>query len=156
MFLHLWSQKCQNWYTTCNKEYWFFHVMQNKGGREGGRGGRMKNIPLVKDNIITYQIHAVKKGRVPKKIRKLLMAFAMKGRGGFFSSIFIGPKSDHWECLSVTNSITHWLTDSLLFSGLGGCVNAWWCPNTQQPLKAVKSFVRLKKLCKLSTVCKGC
>ena len=28
--------------------------------------------------------------------------------------IFIGPESDHWECLSVTHS----LTDSLLFSKL--------------------------------------
>ena len=33
--------------------------------------------------------------------------------------VFIGPESDHWECLSVTNS----LTDSLLFSKLD-----WWDP----------------------------
>ena len=25
--------------------------------------------------------------------------------------IFIGPESDHWECLSVTDSLTHSLTD---------------------------------------------
>ena len=24
--------------------------------------------------------------------------------------VFIGPESDHWECLSVTHSLTHWLT----------------------------------------------
>ena len=28
--------------------------------------------------------------------------------------IFIGPESDHWECLSVTHSLTHSLTDSCL------------------------------------------
>ena len=28
--------------------------------------------------------------------------------------IFIGPESDHWECLSVTDSLTHWLTHSCL------------------------------------------
>ena len=27
---------------------------------------------------------------------------------------FIGPESDHWECLSVTDSLTHSLTDSCL------------------------------------------
>ena len=31
--------------------------------------------------------------------------------------IFIGPESDHWLCLSLTHSLTHWL----LFSGLDGC-----------------------------------
>ena len=31
-----------------------------------------------------------------------------------FNVIFIGPESDHWECLSLTDS----LTDSLLFSKL--------------------------------------
>ena len=30
------------------------------------------------------------------------------------SLIFIGPESDHWECLSVTHSLTDWLTDSCL------------------------------------------
>ena len=28
--------------------------------------------------------------------------------------IFIGPESDHWECLSVTDSLTHSLTHSCL------------------------------------------
>ena len=30
------------------------------------------------------------------------------------SSIFIGPESDHWECLSLTHSLTDWLTDCCL------------------------------------------
>ena len=30
------------------------------------------------------------------------------------SSIFIGPESDHWECLSVTDSLTNSLTHSRL------------------------------------------
>ena len=30
------------------------------------------------------------------------------------SLFFIGPESDHWECLSVTNSLTHSLTDCRL------------------------------------------
>ena len=28
--------------------------------------------------------------------------------------IIIGPESDHWECLSLTNSLTKSLTDSCL------------------------------------------
>ena len=28
--------------------------------------------------------------------------------------IFIGPESDHWECLSLTHSLTDSLTDSCL------------------------------------------
>ena len=27
-------------------------------------------------------------------------------------NIFIGPESDHWQCLSVTHSLTHQLTHS--------------------------------------------
>ena len=30
------------------------------------------------------------------------------------SCLFIGPESDHWECLSLTHSLTDWLTDSCL------------------------------------------
>ena len=30
------------------------------------------------------------------------------------SFVFIGPESDHWECLSLTNSLTYSLTDSCL------------------------------------------
>ena len=32
------------------------------------------------------------------------------------STIFIGPESDHWQCLSVTDSLTH----SAAFSRLDG------------------------------------
>ena len=28
--------------------------------------------------------------------------------------LFIGPESDHWECLSLTHSLTHSLTDCCL------------------------------------------
>ena len=38
--------------------------------------------------------------------------------GSFKCSIFIGPESDHWLCLSLTNSLTDSLTNSLLFSKL--------------------------------------
>ena len=31
-----------------------------------------------------------------------------------FVIFFIGPQSDHWQCLSVTHSLTHSLTDSCL------------------------------------------
>ena len=31
-----------------------------------------------------------------------------------YDLIFIGPESDHWECLSVTDSLTHWLTNCCL------------------------------------------
>ena len=29
-------------------------------------------------------------------------------------AIFIGPESDHWLCLSLTNSLTDWLTHCCL------------------------------------------
>ena len=32
----------------------------------------------------------------------------------FKKIIFIGPESDHWQCLSVTDSLTHSLTDCSL------------------------------------------
>ena len=68
---------------------------------------------------------------------------------------FIGPESDHWLCLSVTNSLTYSLTHSCLVDLLA--VNDTNClMMSQQPLKAVKSFLRLKKLCKLSTAYKSC
>ena len=42
----------------------------------------------------------------------------IRGRGVlsfyFLLNIFIGPESDHWECLPLTNSLTHSLTDSCL------------------------------------------
>ena len=36
--------------------------------------------------------------------------------------VFIGPESDHWLCLSLTN----WLTDSLPFSKLDWCDPGVW------------------------------
>ena len=42
--------------------------------------------------------------------------------------IFIGPESDHWLCLSLTHSLTDWLTHSLLFSELDWCdLEVWRC-----------------------------
>ena len=32
----------------------------------------------------------------------------------FVSFVFIGPESDHWECLSLTNSLTNSLPNSCL------------------------------------------
>ena len=34
----------------------------------------------------------------------------MEGYKQLLIFIFIGPESDHWQCLSVTDSLTHWLT----------------------------------------------
>ena len=42
--------------------------------------------------------------------------------GNVLILIFIGPESDHWLCLSVTNSLTH----SLLFSKLDWCDPGVW------------------------------
>ena len=61
-----------------------------------------------------------------------------------FMKICIGPESDHWLCLSLTHS----LTESLLFSGLVDlmAVNDTKCMMmSQQLLKTVKSFLKLKK-----------
>ena len=49
---------------------------------------------------------------------------------------------------SLTNSLTHSCLVDLLAVNDTNCLMM-----SQQPLKAVKSFLRLKKLCKLSTVC---
>ena len=32
--------------------------------------------------------------------------------------VFIGPESDHWACLSLTNSLTNWLTHSCLVNSI--------------------------------------
>ena len=42
------------------------------------------------------------------------------------TNVFIGPESDHWLCLSLTDWLTHWLTDSLLFSKLDWCDPGVW------------------------------
>ena len=57
--------------------------------------------------------------------------------------IFIGPESDHWECLSLTHWLTNSLTDSVTFNWL--------------ELMAVIRFSRLeKKLLYISTAGRGC
>ena len=63
--------------------------------------------------------------------------------------LFIGPESDHWQCLSVTDSLTHWLTHSVTFSKLDGFE---WC---QLPCDVVTVFWVGKWLCNLSTAGKG-
>ena len=40
----------------------------------------------------------------------IIMTVIMKS----FVNIFIGPESDHWECLSLTDSLTDSLTESCL------------------------------------------
>ena len=40
--------------------------------------------------------------------------------------IFIGPESDHWQCLSVTDWLTNSLTHSLPFSKLYWCEPGMW------------------------------
>ena len=42
--------------------------------------------------------------------------------------VFIGPESDHWQCLSLTDSLTDWLTHSVMFSKLDSwCKTCWGC-----------------------------
>ena len=44
---------------------------------------------------------------------------------------FIGPESDHWLCLSVTNWLTHWLPNSRLVNLMPAeDTTAWWCQNS--------------------------
>ena len=40
--------------------------------------------------------------------------------------IFIGPESDHWQCLLLTHWLTNWLTDWLPFSKLDWCDSDLW------------------------------
>ena len=49
-----------------------------------------------------------------------------------FLLTFIGPESDHWQCLSITHSLTHWLLFSTLdwsYSGPWRCQlkTCWGC-----------------------------
>ena len=41
-------------------------------------------------------------------------------------SFFIGPESDHWQCLSLTDSLTDWLTHSVTFSWFDWCDPGMW------------------------------
>ena len=83
----------------------------------------------------------------------------------FLDSIFIGPKSDHWQPLSRTLSLTNSLDCSLLFSRLDRCdlgvwrfiVTASFCyimfffsfdfqlwKELSQPLQSIKKFFFFK------------
>ena len=37
----------------------------------------------------------------------MMIGFSHKRNQNFLFPLFIGPESDHWECLSLTNSLTH-------------------------------------------------
>ena len=50
--------------------------------------------------------------------------------------LFIGPEPDHWQCLSLPNS----LPNSLLFSGVDGCE---WYQLLNDVATATESFLRL-------------
>ena len=72
-------------------------------------------------------------------------------------TVFIGPESDHWLCLSVTNSLTNWLPFSKLDFCEPGmwrwqlktCWSCWWWETVYsvtfsiQFLTVLKSFSRL-------------
>ena len=40
--------------------------------------------------------------------------------------LFIRPESDHWQCLTLTHSLTDYLTDSVMFSKLDWCAPGVW------------------------------
>ena len=46
-----------------------------------------------------------------EKVKKYKFSFAFLAA---FAHIFIGPESDHWLCLSLTDWLTDWLTHSCL------------------------------------------
>ena len=47
---------------------------------------------------------------------KLLILISYVRFQGEERGIFIGPESDHWQCLSLTDSLTHSLTDCRLIN----------------------------------------
>ena len=51
-------------------------------------------------------------------------------------SIFIGPESDHWLCLSLTHSLTDCRLVNLMATNDTNCLMM-----SQQLLKAVKNFL---------------
>ena len=51
----------------------------------------------------------------------------------FCCALFIGPESDHWQCLSLTHWFTHSFTHSLLFSKLDWC-DVWLVKRPTQNL----------------------
>ena len=68
--------------------------------------------------------------------------------------VFIGPESDHWECLSLTDSLPNSLTDSCLVNlidvtlacedGNSKLVEVYSAMYSIQFLKVMKSFSRLE------------
>ena len=54
-------------------------------------------------------------------------------KGWKCNQIFIGPESDHWQCLSLTDWLTNWLLFSKLFwcdPGVWRCqLKTCWCCN---------------------------
>ena len=62
--------------------------------------------------------------------------------------VFIGPESNHWQCLSLTDWLTDWLTPVKWTWWLWMIPTAWWCRNSYW--KLWKAFLGSKKLCKLS------
>ena len=97
---------------------------------------------------------------VPKlcSIKPLLESFSQFSPPGsplplypFHTHIFIGPESDHWLCLSLTPSLTHWLLlVNLIYvsltceDGNSKLVEVYSATYSIQFLKVVKSFSRLE------------
>ena len=63
--------------------------------------------------------------------------------------VFIGSESDHWLCLSLTHSLTNWLTHLLLFSKLYWC-DVWLVKMPTQNL--LRFLLLLMLIVKLSLV----
>ena len=55
--------------------------------------------------------------------------------------VFIGPEFDHWQCLSLTPSLTDSCLVDLMAANDTKCMMM-----SQQLLKAVKRFLKLKKV----------
>ena len=59
------------------------------------------------DHILNDEstLETTKGGVFPSELTKIIIIVKI---------VFIGPESDNWLCLSLTHSLTHWLTDCRL------------------------------------------
>ena len=104
-FIRLWQMYLQ---------YLYLYLYLYSFPRLPGRiiGSCFMSLRRLSCGLIASSVSATNWSWRPSIISSTFPSFPLKDR------IFIGPETDHWECLSPTNWLTNSLTHSLLFSKL--------------------------------------
>ena len=101
---------------------------------------KRNHLPFISGNVtlspkVWCASYSAKRGMNPKKFFFAILFLVLV-------IIFIGPESEHWQCLSLTDWLTNWLTHSCLVELM--VVNDTNClMMSQQLLKAVYSLERM-------------